>query len=256
MLIGLIFLTGCQEQPRQAQEQPQPAQQVPTPIPTPPLDRDLSRHFKLIQNGQTGSARVRIRQWLDRHEDDSRGLFLMGLSHHQDKRYARALDWLQQATQAQPTYPPAWHFLGWTYFYLGQTAQSRRSFEHHLQLAPAEGDSHFALGLLDLELWRLDEAEVHFNQAIKLQESQPGRAKGVSKAMARLSEIIEIRDRNQERATQLLRRSVELYPDHYEAWYRLWKLLETTADESEVEQARLGYFNARDRVRPRTEFPE
>jgi hypothetical protein len=74
--------------------------------------------------------------------------------------------------------------------------------------------------------------------------------------MARLSEIIEIRDEDEARAIQLLKKSVQLYPDHYEAWYRLWKLLEKTTAESEAEQARLGYFSARDRVRPRTEFPE
>ena len=255
-VFGMAFLSGCENHPEQTQEIPKPQPQAAAPIPTPPLDRELTRHFELIQNGQTGSARVRIRQWLDRHEDDSRGLFLMGLSHHQDKRYARALDWLQQATQAQPTYPPAWHFLGWTHFYLGQTAQSRRSFEQHLQLAPAEGDSHFALGLLDLELWRLDQAEAHFNQAIKLQESLPARAKGVSKAMARLSEIKEIRDQDQEQAIVLLKKSVQLYPDHYEAWYRLWKLLEYNAAAPDAEEARQGYFRARDRVRPRTEFPE
>ena len=74
--------------------------------------------------------------------------------------------------------------------------------------------------------------------------------------MARLSEIIEIRDQNQEEAIRLLQESVRLYPDNYEAWYRLWKLLETNEDPSAAEEARLGYFTARDRVRPRTEFPE
>ena len=119
-----------------------------------------------------------------------------------------------------------------------------------------EGDSHFALGLLDLELWQLDQAESHFNQAIELQQSIPSRTKGVSKAMARLSEVVEIRDGNQERAITLLKQSVQLHPDHYEAWYRLWKLLEATSATTDAEQARLGYFSARDRVRPRTEFPE
>ena len=249
-------MAGCDQSADQTSTPSTPEQRPIVPVSTPPLDRELSLHFQLIQSGQTGSARIRIRQWIDLHEDDSRGLFLMGLSHHQDKRYVRALEWLLEATQARPTYPPAWHFLGWTYFYLGQAAQARKAFDMHLRLDPSEGDSHFALGLLDLELWQLDQAESHFNQAIELQRSIESRAKGVSKAMARLSEVVEIRDGNQERAITLLKESVQLHPDHYEAWYRLWKLLEATSAGTDAEQARLGYFSARDRVRPRTEFPE
>ncbi|MDG2423419.1 MAG: tetratricopeptide repeat protein [Phycisphaerales bacterium] len=225
-------------------------------IETPPLNETLSAHFKLIEDKRTGPARIRIRQWLNDHPEDARAEFLMGLSHHRDRRYARALTWLQDAIQHEPVYPPAWHFLGWTHYYLGNPEPARRAFEEHLVMDPEEGDTHFGLGLLDIEAWQLDDAERHFQLAIELQADLPHRVKGVSKAKARLSEVIEIRDENNQEAILLLQESVELYPDHYEAWYRLSQLLEKEGRTEEAQLAQSSFEEARERMRPQGETSE
>ncbi|MCH2133027.1 MAG: tetratricopeptide repeat protein [Phycisphaerales bacterium] len=255
LMSSILGPIGCQQDAEPSPE----VREISTPVEvveTPPLDESLTNYFRLIESGATGPARVRIRQWLDEFPTDSRGLFLMGLSHHQDKHYARAVSWLKEAIAAKPVYPPAWHFLGWTQYYLGQPDEARAAFLWHIGLDPEEGDSHFALGLLDLDEWRLNDAESRFRTAMSLQESIPGRAKGVSKAAARLSEVIEYRDQDVDRAIELLKQSVRLYPDHYEAWYRLWQLLDRQHQFEDAERARLAFVAARDRVRPGSGFPE
>ena len=248
----LSLFAGCRDQSPLPESPTEVGRHIDSinPVETPPLNETLTAHFNLIEAKRTGPARIRIRQWLNDHPEDPRAEFLMGLSHHRDRRYARALSWFQDAIQHEPVYPPAWHFLGWTHYYLGNAPPARRALEKHLAMDPSEGDSHFALGLLDLEAWQLDEAEQHFRMAIELQSPLPHRVKGVSKATARLSEVIEIRDDNIDEAITLLQESVRLYPDHYEAWYRLSQLLQQQGRVEEAEDAQLSFVEARERVRP------
>ena len=250
ILIGCFLLFGGCE--RDADTNPgafsAPEPKQPTDIPA--LDPPLSDFFGLIEDGRHGPARVRVRQWLDEHPGDSRGEFLMGLSYHQEKRYGRAIKWFDMAAIHQPVYPPVWHFQGWSNYYLGNAQEARRAFEQHLRLDPDEGDSHFAIGLLAMEEWRLDEAERHFTKAIELQAKESSRTKGVSKAKARLSEVVEHRDGDIEQATLLLRESVDLHPDHYEAWYRLSRLLTQQGRAEEARSAMEQFHKAKKRVRP------
>ena len=250
VLIGsFLVFGGCE---READPNPGalslPVPNQPTDVPA--LDAPLSNFFGLIEDGRHGPARVRLRQWLDEHPEDSRGEFLMGLSYHQEKRYGRAIRWFDMAALHQPVYPPIWHFKGWSNYYMGNAPEALRAFEQHLRLDPNEGDSHFAIGLLAMEEWRLDEAERHFLKAIELQATESNRTKGVSKAKARLSEVVEHRDGDIDQATLLLRESVELHPDHYEAWYRLSRLLTQQGHAEEARSAMEQFHMAKKRVRP------
>lgn len=249
LIAAFLLLTGCENEDQDRQD-PIASGQPQQIVEVPPLDDSLTGHFMLIESDQTGPARVRIRQWLEKHASDSRGEFLMGLSYHKEKRYGRALKWFNQSILHQPVYPPAWHFLGWAHYYLGNPVDSRRAFKRHLQLDPTEGDSHFAMGLLAIEDWQLDKAEYHLIRAIDLQSSRPDRVKGISKAKARLSEVIEHRDGDIPKATTLLKESVELYPDHYEAWYRLARIFGKQGHEAKARHAMEQFHLARERVRP------
>ena len=249
LIVALLMANACERHP-EGDLETNISRDPAEPVTTPALDESLSGHFRLIEDERSGPARVRIRQWLNDHPQDARGEFLMGLSYHQEKRYGRALEWFNQAIEHAPVYPPAWHFQGWANYYLGNANTSRLAFEAHLRLDPSEGDSHFALGLLAIEDWDLDQAELHFKKAIELQSNQPSRIKGVSKAKARLSEVLEHRDGDIEQATMLLTESVELHPDHYEAWYRLSRLLEMQGRIEEAESALEQFQMAKARVRP------
>ena len=228
----------------------------PTPI---RLDSALGTHFSLIQNGDTGSARVRLRQFLAEHGESSQPLFLMGLSYHHDSQYSNAAFWFEKAVSTEYTervYPPAWHFLGWSHYYLGHVNQSKTAFEHFLILQPKEEDSLFALGLIATEEGNLDEARKLFNQSIHA--SQEG-SHAQAKAKARLADVyVEYND--WQHALPLFREAVNQNPDLYEAWYKLAMVLRRVEQFDESEQALKQFELSRRRMRPdlytSTRFPE
>jgi len=191
----------------------------------PQLTETQSQHFSSIQSGETGPARVRLRQAIDAGDLDSRNLFLMGLAHHWDRHYSKAAEWFARSETASPTYPPAAHFHGWALYHAGRPAESRQAFERHLRLDPTEGDTHFGLGVLAIERGDFDAAELSLEQAITLQQDDPARAGGVAKSLARLSEVRLDRDGDREAAAALLARAVAADQDLYEAHYRLARLL-------------------------------
>ena len=131
------------------------------------LDSALETHFQRIQEDQSGSARVRLRQYMDKNGESSDALFLMGLSYHQDRQYSKAAEWFRKGISVQniEIYPQTWHFLGWSYFYLGELEQSRMAFEQFLLFQPNEADSLFALGLIATEEGNLQYAQQLFHQS-------------------------------------------------------------------------------------------
>lgn len=216
--------------------------------PTPALTKGQSHHFALIQAGETGPARIRIRQQIDAGSRDSRSFFLMGLAHHWDRHYAEAANWFERAEAAEPLYPPAAHFRGWALYHSGRSEESRVAFERHLNLVPTEGDSHFALGVLAIERGDLDNAEARLRTAIELQKDDPTRRHGHAKALARMSEVIEQRSEDLTTATALLATAVAEDPDLYEAHFRLARLLRRMGRPEAAEAAELAGHEAQARV--------
>jgi len=241
--IALILLFGgCQdEQPSQVK-----------------LDSVLKTHFSLIQNKQLGAARVRLRQHMDNHAESSDALFLMGLSYHQDKQYSKAVDWFKKgvSTELDDIYPPTWHFLGWSYFNLGQIQKSKDAFTQHLMLHPDEEDSLFGLGLIAIEEGNLIEAKQMF-----LQSMQQSKLESVTqaKATARCGDV-SAELGNWQDAISLYEKAVTLNPDLYEAWYRLARALHRIGQVEASSNAMQQFALARHRIRPeldsQTRFPE
>ena len=237
ILLGLFL--GCQED--QAK--------------TPTLAKELSPHYELIQKGQFGAARVRIRQLLDQNPDTSGALFLMGLSYQKEKQYAKAVDWFTKSTKATSAYTPAWHFLGWSHFYLGQVPQSKQAFLRFLDLEAGEPDTLFGLGLVALEEAKFRDAEMYFNSAI---ESAQATNEIQAKAKARLADVYVERDDWLD-AERLYQMALMQNPDMYEAWYRLAQVHRRLGNIAGAIKADEQYKLARNRVRPDlqgTEFPE
>ncbi len=219
---------------------------------TPPLEATLSTDFSLVQGGRPGAARVRIRRGMDKTGWTAQGLFLMGLSYHHDHRYAKAAEWFERSIADDDIYPPSQYFLGWARFYLGQPEAAAAAFRSHLAMAPREGDSHFALGLIAMERGDLVGAERRFTKAIDLQQDDdPGRAK----ALARLGDVMAAQGR-WKKAEDLLRQSVELNGDLYEAWYRRAAALRRLGRDDDANEALESFDRARARVRPDLGFPE
>jgi len=239
MAILLLFI-GCSE----------------TRPPSVKINSGLETHYSLILDGQSGSARVRLRQYMEDQGETPEALFLMGFSYHQDKQYIKAVEWLTKSTHAEGRiYAPALHFLGWSYYYLGEKDAARVAFNQFLHLQPDEGDSLFALGLLSTEEGDDARAQQFFQQAIDASDTT---VRVQSKAKARLADLYVELD-NWDDAILLYEESLRQDPDLYEAWYRLSRVLFRIGQEEKSQEAFKQYELARHRVRPEldvTRFPE
>lgn len=222
------------------------------------LEPALKTHYSLITEGKTGSARVQLRQYMKEHGESSQPLFLMGLSYHHEKRYTKAVEWLTKSsvwTLDDDRYPPTWHFLGWSYYYLGNVEAAKRAFEQFLAMHPDEGDSLFALGLLEMDAGRYTKAEHLYRKSIEVQQDNP---EGQAKALARLGDVFASRNDLQQ-AQELYLQAVGLNPDLYEAWYHLSSVYLRIGDDQLSLEALAKSKQAQRRVlqsRHPTRFPE
>ncbi|MHC5001584.1 MAG: tetratricopeptide repeat protein [Planctomycetota bacterium] len=237
--------------------EPDPTEGIAASAPPEALPPELAEIFRLIEQYRTGPARVRLVKYGKLHPDDGVAAFLFGLTYHREKRYEKALSHYEQAVSLEPDYTPTYHFLGWATYYLGRAEASRAAFERHLASHPDVADSHFGLGLVDLDQDRLDDAEQRFRTAIRLQEEggSPARPRDLAKAYAQLGEIFALRG-SLEEARTALEHAVDLFPDHYEAHYRLYRVLLQLGEEAAAQQALERHEAAKKRVRPGTRFPE
>ncbi len=193
--------------------------------------------------------------YLESNPPDGKAEFLLGLSYHREKRYGMARAHFDRGVDLSPEYHPAHHFRGWCLYYLGEMEAARRSFEEHLRYVPGEGDSHFAIGLIDLDADRLDEAERRFREAIDLQAARPRRVGDVAKAHARLADVYVRRERLAEAKSHLLT-ATAMYPDHYSAFFKLYRVLTRLGETQAAERALADYRISKQRVRPEPGPPE
>lgn len=224
------------------------------------LDNLVAPYFELIMDGSSGSARVRLRQWMDANGQHPHALFLMGLSYHQEKRYSKAIEWFETAVTSKDRanqYPPTWHFLGWSNFYQGNLQKSKDSFENYLLIHPNECDSIFALGLIALEAGQLDEAEQLFTKSIELAVVEQ-QFEVQAKATSRLGDLFEERGEF-DKAIAQYDEAIALNPDLYESLYRKYKLLNRMKKFIEAKEVLAIFVVTKKRVRPEqyvSSFPE
>jgi tetratricopeptide (TPR) repeat protein len=204
----------------------------------------------LIQSNSTGPARVRLHDYLQLHPNDSQALFLFGLSYHREQKYGQARVYFEQAAATPAPFPPVHYFYAWCMYYLGEVQRARESFEKYLQVNPAECDVYFGLGLIDLDENSLEAAERDFHKSIELaKQARKPDIRTESKAHARLAEVYERQDRLHEARSEL-ERATTLYPDHYEAYYKLSRVLTRLGETEAAEKAKKDFFTAKERVRP------
>lgn len=234
-----------------------PAPVVQRELP-PPASTELGPRlvtaFRLIEAHRTETARADLGAYLEEFPDDGKAEFLLGLSYHREKRYSLARPHFARAVALEPGYHPAYHFQGWCLYWLGELPAAREAFEKHLHYTPDEGDSHFAIGLIDLDEDRLDEAAGRFRRAIALQKDTPQRRKDVAKAHARLGDIHIRRDELEEARTQL-QTATELWPEHYTAFYKLSRVLTRLGEPEAAAEAFRQYRVYEQRVAERRGIP-
>ena len=224
------------------------------------LDKAYEDPIRFIAEGDFGSARVRVRQRMDAQGEHSQGCFIMGLSYHNEKRYAKAADWFSRATKFQDeVYPPAWHFLGWATYYLGHSSQSKEAFQRFLILQGDEPDSMFALGLIAMEEGQAQKAMKWFQQSIDMCKGNQQLMQSIaSKSFARMSDVLESQGRIDDAVVMYLR-AIDLNPRLYEVYHRLSNIYRKQGELQLAENAQKQFFLTRDIIRPdlkHTSFPE
>ena len=125
-----------------------------TPPPAAPADPRLGQALEALGAGDLESCRLLATAVLVDHPDHPRGHFLLGLGLHKAKRYAEARPHLVAADAPGVDYESreaAPYFRGWCHYYLGEYDEARAAFARHLETID-EGDSHFGLGVVALEL--------------------------------------------------------------------------------------------------------
>lgn len=244
LMVLLLMVTACkQQQPEQAEQEK--------------LVSGLKTQYDLINEGNTGSARVRLRQYMVKHGETSQPLFLMGLSYHNDKQYSKAIEWFTKSIESNgDTYSLVWHFMGWSHYYLGESEASKKSFDTFLQTENGEPDTMFALGLIAMEGGDFKEAKSIFLLVIS---SPIANTSIQAKAKARLADVyVELGDR--QHAIVLYQEAVKQNPNLYEAWHRLATTLQRVGKNAQASIALHECTLARNRVRPdlhrTTRFPE
>jgi tetratricopeptide (TPR) repeat protein len=264
--LAACLATACDRgpevaRPAAASESPDPAAAsvrratAITPRDPDPLNRELTQFFRMIEARKTGPARVRIVKYQKLHPDDGHAEFLFGLSYHREKRYRIAHEHFAAAVKMAPEYPLIYYFDAWALYYLGDLEAARAQFAIHLAYQPNTADSHFGVGLIDLDENRLDDAEARFRRAIELWRDKAGAERDLAKAYTRLGDVFVQRDELDE-ARRLIEQAIGLWEDHYEAHYKLYRIL-LRLGETEAAQAALDRHNEiKQRLRPGTAFPE
>lgn len=208
---------------------------------------DIAR--ELLASGKYAETELVLRTVLSDRESIGRARFLLGIAMQKQKHYAAALELLDAAVATGQPFPEArhgGHFRGWCLYHLGRPKEAQAAFEAHLVAAPGEGDSHFGLGILALEEGQLTEAQTQLERAIELQAENPGRRREVAKAHARLGDV-HLANGEIDAARQRYHTAVIRWPDHYEAWAKLARVLDRLDRGVEADRARAEYQNARKR---------
>ncbi len=215
-----------------------------------PADGRLVIARSMLRGSRFDQAETALRTILLTHPQDAQTLFLLGLAVQKQKRYSDARAIFEEVIDRGSPFPEIDHLpyaYAWCAYNVGDLSDAREAFEEHLRRVPEEPDSVFGLGVIALDDDRLDDAERHFTRAIELQASLPSAARDLAKAHARLADVHVRRDRTAE-AEAALRTAVALYPDHYEAWAKLARILEREGKPESAAEARKEETAAMQRV--------
>lgn len=123
-----------------------------------PDDAELfyGRSMAYERLGRIDEAQADLRQVLDNDLNDARALNALGylLTNH-SRDYEQALDYIQQALEADPDNPAILDSMGWVQYRLGHLAQARHYLERAYQAFP---DAEVAAHLGEV-LWAQDERD-------------------------------------------------------------------------------------------------
>lgn len=245
-LVGLLAVTPCLA----CTEEPAPASARASYERTDSVEERAADTARLdeilghVLEERFDEAIPALQALLDERPGLGRAELYLGMCFQKQKHYGKARPWLEAAAARVDAFPgqeSAWYFLGWCLYNLGDVQGARGAFEEHLSRAPDEGDSHFGLGLVELEAGNLDEAVVRWRRSIELhraavEASGVDRSADIAKAHARIADVHVLRG-EWPQAREELMACVTLWPPHHAAWYKLHQVLLELGEERAAAEA-------------------
>lgn len=204
----------------------------------------LAQAERALMEGEFEAAETLLQPAVSLELPSGRAELLFALAQHKRKRYPAAEPWFEAAATA----PGEWngresvpYYLGWCRYYLGDLEGARTSFTEHRELDREEGDTVFALGVIDLDLGEPKRAAERFGEAIALHEAALAQGKNhlvpdLAKSWARLGDARSALG-DLPGAREALERCVQLYPPFHVAWFRLGNVLRELGEEEAAQAA-------------------
>jgi tetratricopeptide (TPR) repeat protein len=243
--------------PATTETMPDAAPMTPPADPSAPPDPELAAITALIARQQFAEARLRAEAFLSQEPGSGRAYLLLALSHHKERNYGRARPFFERALELAPQEKVIHHFYGYCLYNLGDLDGARQQFTAHLESDPEEGDSHYGLGLVELEAGRLAEAERRFRGGIelteRLEQTDPAlyrvRRTDLAKFHFRLADVHLARDELEAARDELLA-TIEIYPLHSNAHFKLSQVYQRLGEETLAAEALQRYEAVKEQVRP------
>lgn len=236
-----ILLPACGP-PGQGEEtsaqQPQVRLQAPPASPGDTDPRAEKALGKIVEGKFTG-ARAILAAVLADHPGSFRCRFLEAFSWQRQKRYEKARQGFEEVLRSRAVFPGSeniLHFHGWALYHLGRLREAEVAFNRHAESAPEAAATWFGLGLIAIEDDRLSEAESFLVRARDLQ-GRNSRAKiEFAKTVARLGEVYDLQGRH-ELARENFEEAIRTWPRHYNAHYKLSRVLLRLGDREASQEA-------------------
>lgn len=214
------------------------------------LDPGLNAANAALKAGRFDACRKEVAAYLARAGASAHvahAEFVLALSYHRQRLFGEARPHFERTIALEPAYIPAYYFYGYCLFNLGALDEARQAFAKYLDAKPDEPDAIFGQGLVALEQDRVDDAERLIARAIELVEAKRAHVKNDAEARkdmaryeSRLADVYLRRD-DLARARAALEKAVDHWPDFFESWNKLYKVLVRLGDEAAAKKALAKY---------------
>jgi len=123
----------------------------------------------LVRTSELKKATEVLAEFEKENHASSDGALLIGQLWIEIGDYARAVDILHRALQADPTLPKAHYFAGQADIRWEHWPEAAKEFQAEMKLEPADSDAKYNLGFVYLQQSRVDEAVELFQQVLSAQ---------------------------------------------------------------------------------------
>jgi Tfp pilus assembly protein PilF len=211
----------------------------------------------LLHSKSTAEARRVIEPLIRSRPESAELRAYLALSYVHENRWESASQAYADALRLEPSGSEYRLLYGWSLYYLGRLEASREQFDIFLKDHEDFADAIFAVGLIDFDQDRMDDAETRFKRVISIARAHADDRRHAM-ARARLADVF-LRKDNPSRARLELKQALELDPTNAKAQFKMSRVLQLLGHDEQAAAARLRFEALRDNQHddaPRAGFPD